>query len=85
MTDLGFIIALIATIIALFGVYEFNQLNDSVSARRTWFWSNCLFVVYFAGRCLSLWDGLLGDLAMLAYFAVMLASNIDGIRKEVKL
>lgn len=82
MIDLGLIIAIAASLIALWGVYQFNQQDNSGAARKTWFWSNSLFVAYFLGRVLGLWDGLLGDLAMLAYFGAMWISNVMGMWKK---
>lgn len=82
MIDLGFLIAILASIIALYGVYQFNQKKSPDSARKTWFWSNTFFVVYFFGRVLAWWDGLLGDLAMLVYFGAMWLSNVEGMIKK---
>jgi hypothetical protein len=44
--------------------------------------SNPMFMVYFIGRILLLWDGGLGDWAMLVYFAAMTASNLWGLFHE---
>lgn len=79
MIDIGFILAIAASVIALYGVYQFNQRRDYTQARAVWFWSNSLFVAYFAGRVLMLWDGVLGDAAMLAYFFLMWWSNWRGM------
>ena len=62
-------LALAASVVALWGVYLFNQRCDYTGARGVWFWSNTLFVIYFAGRCAALWDGGLGDAVMALYFA----------------
>ena len=79
MTDIGVIISALSSIVALIGVYQFNQQNDPLKAQQTWFWSNSGFVLYFAGRCLTLWDGGLGDVVMLTYFFLMWASNALGL------
>lgn len=79
MIDIGFIIALIASVIALFGVYQFNQQQDYTGARVTWFYSNSLFVVLFAGRTIGVLDGGFTDALMAIYFAVMWWSNMKGL------
>jgi hypothetical protein len=79
MIDIGVIISLLSSIVALIGVYLFNQSKDAEGARVVWFWSNSGFVLYFAGRCLGFWDGGLGDLVMLVYFFLMWASNVGGM------
>jgi hypothetical protein len=79
MIDLGFIITLIASIIALYGVWLFNQRKDYTGARCVWMVSNPLFALYFIGRVLGLWDGGFGDGAMVVYFALMTLSNFRGM------
>lgn len=79
MITIGFVLALAASIVALYGVYLFNQVGDTTGARAVWFWSNSIFVLYFFGRCLSWWDGVLGDAAMTIYFALMWWSNWEGM------
>lgn len=79
MIDLGLPIALSASIIALWGVWLFNQRRDYTRARGVWTWSNTMFVLYFFGRILGWWNGVLGDVAMLAYFLGMWASNLNGM------
>lgn len=79
MIDIGFPIALLSSIVALIGVWQFNQKRDYTGARATWFWSNTGFVIYFVGRCFALWDGVLGDVAMAVYFALMWWSNWRGM------
>lgn len=79
MIDYGFALAILASIIALIGVYQFNQQKNYVGARTTWFWSNTLFVLYFAGRIAGLWDGGLGDVVMWLYFVCMWTSNAMGM------
>jgi hypothetical protein len=81
--DFGFSIALTASVIALYGVWLFNQRRDYTGARAAWMLSNPMFMVYFIGRILLLWDGGLGDWAMLVYFAAMTASNILGMFQHV--
>jgi len=81
--DIGLVIALAASVIALYGVYQFNQICDYTRARSVWFWSNSLFVAYFIGRIAGLWDGILGDAAMMGYFAMMWISNFQGMKKNV--
>jgi hypothetical protein len=81
MTDLGFLIAIAASIVALYGVWLFNQRRDYTGARCVWMFSNVAFTVYFVGRVLQLWNGSLGDVAMLVYFAAMTASNLWGMVK----
>jgi hypothetical protein len=76
---IGFPLALVASIIALYGVYLFNQVKDHTGARAVWFWSNSIFVLYFVGRSLLWWDGVLGDAAMALYFALMWWSNWRGM------
>lgn len=77
--DIGFIIAFVASLIALYGVYLFNQKQDYTAANVYWgFGSNPLFVIYFAGRVMQFWDGGLGDIAMLLYFALMTLSSWCG-------
>lgn len=77
--DYGFIIALVASIIALYGVYQFNQLKDYTGSRTTWFWSNTLFVILFTGRSVGLVDGGLTDALMAGYFLCMWWSNWKGM------
>jgi len=79
MIDLGFLIAIAASIVALYGVWLFNQRRDYTGARCVWMFSNVAFTVYFAGRVLHWWNGGLGDVAMLVYFAAMTASNLWGM------
>lgn len=79
MLDIGFALAISASIVALWGVWLFNQRRDYTGARGVWFWSNSLFALYFAGRVAGLWDGVLGDAAMLVYFALMWWSNWRGL------
>ena len=79
MIDIGVIISLLSSIVALVGVYLFNQVKDADGARVVWFWSNSGFVVYFAGRCLGFWDGGMSDVVMLAYFFLMWGSNLLGM------
>jgi hypothetical protein len=78
MTDLGFLIAISASVVALYGVWLFNQRRDYTGARSVWMFSNVMFTVYFFGRVMTYWNGSLGDLAMLVYFAAMTASNVWG-------
>ena len=83
MIDIGLILALLASCIALYGVYLFNQRRDYTAANVWWgFGSNPLFVIYFAGRVLHWWNGSLGDIAMLVYFALMTASSWCGWIKK---
>ena len=77
--DLGFLIALTASIIALYGVWLFNQRKDYTGARCVWMASNPLFALYFLGRILVWWDGGLGDVAMFTYSAVMALSSFKGM------
>ena len=79
MADVGFVIALVASVVALYGVWLFNQRRDYTGARYVWFFSNTCFMLYFFGRIFLWWDGVLGDMAMLAYFVGMWASNIHGM------
>jgi hypothetical protein len=79
MIDIGIIIALSAAILALYGVYLFNQLKDYTGARTIWFFSNTLFVIYFGGRVALMWDGGLGDIVMFIYSALMWGSNVKGL------
>lgn len=80
LIDLGIPIAIIASIVALYGVYLFNQKRDYTGSRDVWFWSNSLFVAYFAGRVLHLWNGSLGDAVMGVYFGTMWWSNWRGMK-----
>ena len=82
MTDFGFILAIAASIVALYGVWLFNQRRDYTGARTVWMFSNVAFTAYFAGRVLLWWNGGLGDVAMLVYFAAMTASNLWGMFHE---
>ncbi|MFA5378049.1 MAG: hypothetical protein WC455_20020 [Dehalococcoidia bacterium] len=84
MIDIGFPIAVLASCIALYGVYLFNQISDYNKARGIWFYSNTLFVIYFAGRCLTWWDGGLGDAMMALYFVMMWISNWVGMKYQPK-
>ena len=79
MTDLGFLIAISASVVALYGVWLFNQRRDYTGARQVWMFSNVMFTAYFFGRVMTYWNGSLGDLAMLVYFAAMTASNVWGM------
>jgi hypothetical protein len=79
MTDLGFLIAISASVVALYGVWLFNQRRDYTGARQVWMFSNVMFTAYFFGRVMAYWNGSLGDLAMLVYFAAMTASNVWGV------
>jgi hypothetical protein len=78
--NLGFFIALTSSLVALYGVWLFNQKRDYTGARVVWMVSNPLFTLYFIGRVLVLWDGGLGDGAMIAYFAGMTMSNLWGMK-----
>lgn len=84
MIDIGFLIATSASIIALYGVYQFNQRKDYTGARLTWAVSNPLFLLYFMGRIFTLWNGGLGDWATAAYFAGMTVSNYWGLTQYVR-
>ena len=75
-TDIGLILATAASIIALVGVYLFNQKKNYLAANIVWgFGSNPLFVLYFFGRVMHWWNGGLGDVAMLVYFSLMMGSS----------
>jgi hypothetical protein len=76
---LGLLLAAVGSIIALYGVWLFNQRRDYTGARCVWMFSNVMFTVYFLGRVMTWWNGGLGDLAMLGYFAAMTASNLWGL------
>ena len=78
--DYGFLISLCASIIALWGVYLFNQRKDYTGARYVWFFSNSLFVCFFAFRVIGWIDGGLSDVMMMLYFAMMWISNTWGIK-----
>jgi len=78
--DYGFLISLIASLIALWGVYLFNQRKDYTGARVVWFFSNTLFVVFFAGRVFGWYNGGLSDVMMMLYFAMMWVSNVWGMK-----
>ena len=80
MIDIGFLISAAASIIALYGVWLFNQKRDYTGARVVWMASNPLFALYFVGRVAFWWDGGLGDLAMLGYFLAMTSSNLWGMK-----
>lgn len=80
MIDAGFIITVVASVIALYGVWLFNQKQDYTGARVVWMISNPLFALYFIGRLLALWNGGLGDGAMLIYFGAMTISNVKGMK-----
>ena len=80
IADIGLIISLVSSLIALYGVYQFNQQRDYTGSRMTWFWSNSGFVLYFAGRVAGFWDGGLGDFVMFLYFALMWGSNTWGMK-----
>ncbi len=77
--DIGFLIAIAASVVALYGVWLFNQRRDYTGARCTWMYSNVMFTVYFAGRVMSWWDGGIGDVAMFLYFLAMTVSNVWGL------
>ena len=79
MVDIGFLITLSASCIALYGVWLFNQRHDYTGARTVWMISNPLFTLYFFGRVLSFWDGGFGDGAMTIYFLCMTVSNLKGM------
>lgn len=79
MTDLGLPLTLASSIVALWGVYLFNQRKDYTGARAVWFWSNTGFVIYFSGRCLGAWNGGFSDAVMAIYFALMWWSNVKGM------
>ncbi len=79
MIDLGFLISLSASIIALYGVYLFNQRRDYAGARVTWMYSNIIFMGYFLLRTLDVLDGGLGDAMMTVYFGAMVVSNLHGM------
>jgi len=78
MTDYGFIIAIAASVIALYGVWLFNQRKDYTGARTVWMFSNIAFTIYFLGRVMLWWNGGLGDAAMAVYFGSMTISNLWG-------
>jgi len=80
MIDYGFILSLVASLIALWGVYLFNQKKDYTGARVVWFFSNALFVLFFMGRCLCWFNGGLSDFTMTIYFSMMFISNIRGMK-----
>lgn len=82
MIDYGFLryLALCASVIALWGVYLFNQRKDYTGARYVWWWSNGLFVIYFACRVAGVLIGGLGDVMMLIYFLAMWISNTVGMK-----
>jgi hypothetical protein len=80
LIDIGFPVAVLASCITLYGVYLFNQVGDFRKARGIWFYSNTLFVIYFTGRCLTWWDGGLGDAMMALYFVMMWISNWAGMK-----
>lgn len=77
--DIGFPIALTASILALYGVYLFNQRKDYTGARIIWMITNPVFTMYFIGRLVGFWDGGLGDMMMAVYFGAMTVSNLKGL------
>ena len=79
MIDIGLLIATTASIIALYGVWLFNQRGDYTGARCVWMVSNPMFALYFFGRVFLWWDGGLGDAAMFVYSALMALSNFRGM------
>jgi hypothetical protein len=76
---LGLLLAAVGSIVALYGVWLFNQRRDYTGARCVWMFSNIMFTIYFWGRVMQWWDGGLGDVAMFGYFAAMTASNLWGL------
>lgn len=80
MIDYGFLLSLIASVIALWGVYLFNQKKDYTGARVVWFFSNTMFVLFFWGKVSHWCDGGLSDVMMMMYFAMMWASNVWGMK-----
>ncbi len=80
MIDIGFPLALASSIVALYGVWQFNQKRDYTGARATWFYSNAGFVIYFVLRSFGFVDGGLSDAVMAGYFALMWWSNWRGMK-----
>ncbi len=75
----GFLIALACSVIALYGVWLFNQQRDYTGARAVWQYSNVGFALYFVARSVGLMNGGLSDAMMAAYFGIMAWSNWRGM------
>jgi hypothetical protein len=78
--DYGFLMSLTASLIALWGVYLFNQKRDYTGARMVWMFSNTLFVIFFFGRISQWYEGGLSDVMMYLYFSLMWISNAWGMK-----
>jgi hypothetical protein len=78
--DIGLLISFTVSVASLYGVWLFNQRRDYTGARMIWMITNPLFSLYFLGRVMSWWNGGLGDIAMMAYFLLMTASNAWGMK-----
>jgi hypothetical protein len=76
---IGFLIALACSVIALYGVWLFNQCRDYSGARAVWQWSNVGFALYFVARSVGQMNGGLSDAMMAAYFGIMAWSNWRGM------
>lgn len=79
--DIGILLSCIGTVIALYGVYQNNQLRDHTGAMCTWFYSNPIFTLYFFGLSVGWWVSGLSSVAMTILYGIFTASNWRGLMK----
>lgn len=79
MIDLGLPVAILGTVISLYGIYLNNQKHDHTGAMLVWFWSNPILTIYFIGQTLSWWNGGLSSAAMAFLYGVFTVSNWKGL------
>jgi len=83
MINDGTIIAAIGLIISMAGVHAFNYRNQPFTAKLFWMVSNPLFLVYFIGRMLGYWDGVISDGIFVINYLVMTLYNIKGLYNDI--
>jgi hypothetical protein len=79
MIEPGFLLALLGTLISLYGMYLNNQQHDHHGAMMMWFYSNPILMIFFIGQSLSWWNGGLSSAVMAGLYAVFTVSNWKGL------
>jgi len=75
----GNYLATFASIISITGVIFNNVLLEHTTAMLIWSASNLLFVIFFFGQYIKLWNGGLSSATICITYVIMLVSGIYGL------
>jgi hypothetical protein len=78
-TYIGNWIAILASAISIYGVFQNNLLLNHTAAMQTWVVSNTIFVVFFYGQYRGWWNGGLSSAVVCATYAFMLVTGLYGL------